>query len=187
MAINTNPVLSAEEYLEWEAGNEVKHEYIDGAICDMTGGTGTHSKITTNLTLTIGSRIDLSNFHLHSSDMRVKVGETRYVYPDLSIVRGQELYEDESELTLLNPAFVVEVTSPSTLDYARIDKLGFYLDVPSIAVYLIVDQHRLHVERCTRVNQTWRSHTFTELADVIPLPILNCELPLAQIYRGISF
>ena len=56
----------------------------------------------------LGARIDLSQFIIFNSELRIKVSQTRYVYPDLSVVRGQGRYEFDNELTLLNPVLVVE-------------------------------------------------------------------------------
>ncbi len=187
MAIQTQRLMTVAEYLEWEAGEEIKHEYIDGEILDMTGGTRTHSRIIINLTLAIGRQLDDSNCVLHSSEMRIKVRDTRYVYPDLSAVCGQEILEDERELTLLNPAFIVEVTSPSSTTYDRVDKRDFYFDVPSIQAYLIVDQDRLRADLYTRAQEGWFVRVFNQLDDVIPLAALNCEVSLAQVYRSIEF
>ncbi len=187
MAIQTKPKMTVADYLEWEKGEELKHEYIDGEVIEMTGGTGNHSRITINITLAIGRQMDDSECVLLSSKMRVKVSGTRYVYPDLSAVCGQGKMVDQSELTLLNPVFVVEVTSPSSLSYDRVDKLGFYLDVPSIEAYLIVDQDRIRADLYTRADDGWLLRVFSSPEDVIPLSILNCEVSLGQIYRGIAF
>ena len=185
MAIQTEPQLTVAEYLAWEERQECKHEYIDGEIIEMTGGTRKHSRIIINLTLAIGSQLRGSNCVLHSSEMRVKAGDSRYVYPDLSAVCGDELLEDASELTLLNPIFVVEVTSPSSLGYDYVDKLEFYFQVPSVEAYLIVDQDRPYANLYTRAEAGRYLRMFNSLDDVIPLAALNCELPLAQVYHGI--
>ena len=187
MAIQTKPTMTAADYLEWEKGEELKHEYIDGEIYEMTGGTRNHSRIMINLTLAIGRQLDDAAHTLHSSELRVKISDTRYVYPDLSAVCGQEMLEDNSELTLLNPVFVVEVTSPLSMSYDRVDKLGFYLEVPSIEAYLIVDQDRIRADLYTRTEEGWLLRVFSSPDDVIPLQTLDCELPLGQVYRGIVF
>ena len=187
MAIQTERAMTVAEYLDFEAGEGLKYEYIDGVIYEMTGGTGKHSRIKVNLMLALGGRVSLSESVLYNSDMRVKVGATRYVYPDLSLVRGDEIYEDESELTLLNPVFVVEVTSPTSSIYDRVDKLDFYFDVPSIEAYLVVDQDRPRADLYTRADEGWLLRIFNHDDDVIPLPMLDCELPLAQVYRGLVF
>ncbi len=186
MAIQIEHAMTVTDYIEWEARQELKHEYIDGAIIEVSGGTGNHSKIMVNISAVIYNQIDHSNCVVHSSEMRVKVSDTRYVYPDLSALCGEEVYEDESEVTLLNPVFVVEVTSPSSATYDRVDKLGFYLDVPSIEAYLIVDQDRLRADLYTRAEEGWYVRVFNQPEAVIPLDALNCELSLAQVYRGIQ-
>ena len=95
-------------------------------------------------------QLDDSICSLLSSEMKVKVGETRYVYPDLSAVCGEETFERENEMVLLNPVLVIEVTSPSSIEFDRGEKRDFYFDVPAIQQYLVIDQHRVDVERNTR-------------------------------------
>ncbi len=187
MVINRSPVMTVEDYFEWELRQERKHEYIDGAVYEMPGVSNKHSLISVNVMLAIGHAIDRSRFILHASEMRVQVSPTRYVYPDFSIVCGQSVFRDSSEYNLMNPCFVLEVTSPSSEDRDRHYKLDYNYEVPSIEGYLIVDQDRIGAELYTRGDSGWRRQAFTELDDVISLDMLNCELPLAEIYRGIEF
>ena len=178
--------MTVAEYLAWEESQELKHEYIDGEVIEMPGGTATHSRIPVNVTIALGARIDLSQFIIFNSELRIKVSETSYVYPDMSVVRGQGRYEYENELTLLNPIMVVEVTSPSSQMRDRIDKLDYYQAIPSIEAYLIVEQERMRVDLFTRINGGWHMRVFDQPGDVIPLAALECELPLAEVYRGIE-
>jgi len=179
--------MTVAEYLEWEARQESKHEFIDGEIFEMTGGTLHHSEIMANITVAIGRQLDDSPCRLQTSELRIKVSQSRYVYPDLSAVCGKAHMEDERELTLLNPVFVVEVTSPSSVVYDRLDKFEFYYDVPSIEAYLIVDQDRIRADLCTRTDEGWLVRVFNQLEDVLPLDVLSCDLPLADLYRDIVF
>ena len=187
MVINISPRMSVAEYLEWEERQEIKHEYIDGDIIEMTGGTFTHTRIKTNLGGFLFARLDFAEYALCNSDMRVRVSPTRYVYPDFSVVRGEASLEDDKELTLLNPVIVVEVTSPSSLIKDHVDKLGYYLDVPSIEAYLIVDQDRPRADLYTRSGDGWYLRVYDQPESVIPLDALNCELSLEAVYRGIAF
>ncbi|MCY4064100.1 MAG: Uma2 family endonuclease [Chloroflexi bacterium] len=186
MAVQTERTMTVAEYLEWEERQEIRHEFIDGEIIEMSGGSGKHSKIAMNIALALGSLVNLLNFVFHSSNMRIRIREHRYVYPDLCIVGHDEIYEDESELTLLNPVFVVEVTSSSSAMRDRVDKLGYYGEVPSIKGYLIVDQDRPRADLYTRSQEGWHLQIFNNAEAVIPLPMLDCELSLAQVYRGIE-
>lgn len=187
MAIQIEPRMTVAEYLEWEERQECKHEYIDGEIIEMTGGTLKHTRIKSNIGGLLYALLDFPTFVICNSDMRVRISPTRYVYPDFSIVNGAPRMEDEKEITLINPVFVVEVTSPTSHTYDRVDKLGFYLEVPSIEAYLIIDQDRVRADLYTRVDEGWYVRVFNQADAVIPLDALNCQLALADVYRGIKF
>ncbi len=187
MAIQTKELMAAEEYFEWELRQEERYEYIDGDLLEMPGVSDEHSQIIMNIILTLGNAVDLSRYALRNQGMRVQISPTRYVYPDLSIIRGNPVFRDASKYNLKNPCFVLEVTSPSSIARDRSDKLGFYFSVPSIEACLIVDQHRLGAELYTRGDSDWQRQAFSEPADVISLAMLECELPLDQVYRGIAF
>ena len=153
----------------------------------MTGGTGDHSIIKVNILFSLRTRVTRPDFKIYNGDMRVQISEFRYVYPDVSVVRDEAVYEDKSELSLLNPVFVVEVTSPSSDRRDRVDKRDYYFAVPSIESYLIVDQDRVSADLYTRAGERWLFQSYSSLDDVIALPALHCELPLAQVYLDISF
>ena len=187
MAIQIEPRMTVADYVEWEERHEFKHDYIDGEVIEMSGGSGNHSKIAMNIALALGRLVDVLEFVFHSSNMRVRISKNRYVYPDLSLVRHAEQYEDDKQLSLLNPVFVVEVTSPSSNTYDRVDKLGFYLEVPSIEAYLIIDQDRIRADLCNRTEAGWYVRVFNRPDDTLPLDALGCDLPLADVYRGIEF
>ncbi len=187
MAIQTRELMSVEEYFEWELRQEERYEYIDGELIEMPGASNKHSQIIMNIIFGFFSGLDLSRYALRTEGMRVQISPSRYVYPDLSIVRGQPVFREESEYNLMNPCFVLEVTSPSSLARDRLDKLGYYFALPSIEACLVVDQHRPCAELYTRGDSDWQRQAFSERAAVISLALLDCELPLEQVYRGIAF
>ena len=186
MAIYTPERLTVEEYLAWEENNFEKHEYIDGEVRCMAGANHRHNRIMMNSAIAIGRQLDDSPCSMLSSDMRVKVGAARYVYPDLSVICDEVMFERDNEMELLNPVLVVEVTSPSSIEYDRGDKRDFYFDVPSVQSYLVIDQHRVYADLYSRAEGGWLIEAFSALDDVIPLEFINCELPLTQVYRGID-
>ena len=186
MEMRTKLAMSPAEYIEWELGQELKHEYIDGEIIEMSGGSGEHSMIIGNIHGLLWNLLNFPQYTVHTSNMRVKFSPSRYIYPDLSVVRGESVYADASRLNLVNPVLVVEVTSPSSMMKDRVEKLGYYHSVPSVEAYLVVDQDRVHVEMHNRAAQGWETEAFSDITAVVPLPMLDCELPLATIYRGIA-
>ena len=184
MASNIRQMTVA-EYFAFDEASEIRNEYIDGDIIPMPGGTRKHNAI---VALTIGALIDLldsRDCETYASQMRVRVDDAKYLYPDVSVVCGEPEFEDENEVTLLNPTIVVEVTSPSSLAYDHVDKLGFYSDVASIRGDLILDQERIYAEWHSRTESGWHVQQFNDPMAMIPLEPLGCELSLAQLYRGL--
>jgi len=186
MAIQTKTAMSVDEYFEWELQQERKHEYIDGEVIEMPGVSFNHDIIVSNLIYIFVNCLDRARFRFHTAELRVQAGPSRYVYPDLTIVRGPSVASDVSEYNLINPYVVLEVTSPSSMDRDRVDKLSYYFEAPSINACLIVDQHRVCAELYTRGDSGWQRQVFTEPGEVIPLAMLDCELPLDQVYLGID-
>jgi Uma2 family endonuclease len=177
--------LTVEQYLAMEAESEIRHEYIDGEIFPMTGGTLNHDQVVMNMTGALLAQLADSDCRLYSSNMRVRVSPTRYIYPDLSAVCGEAETADGAT-NLLNPIFVVEVLSPSSVSRDRVSKLEYYGAVPSMQGYLILDQERVFAEWHMRSQSGWHLRQFSGLADEIPLEPLGCALSLAEVYRGVK-
>ena len=79
---------------------------------------------------------------VYASQMRVRIDDTKYVYPDASVVCGDPDFDDENEVILLNPTVVVEVTSPASVAHDHVEKVAYYGEVSSIEGYLILDEAR---------------------------------------------
>lgn len=185
MEAQTKARLTVAEYLEFEAESEIKHEYIDGEIYAMTGGTDKHSRIAANVIIALGIQLSVSDCNVYTSDMRVKVDASRYLYPDLSVVCGEARHEDDGETSLLNPTLVAEVTSPSSIGRDPGLKREMYQQVPSIQAYLIIEQSLVRVELHSRLVTGWNVQSYSGGEEAVPLEMIGCELTLAQVYRGI--
>ena len=139
--------LSPEEYLAWEREQERKHEYFDGEVYAMAGGSPRHnhlcSRINTGLVNAIGGRC-----YVFTSDQRVRSRERRYVYPDVSVACDRPAIEHDD--VLVNPTIVVEVLSSATEQYDRGLKWDGYQSLPSLTDYVLVSQDRVHVEHFGR-------------------------------------
>ena len=97
--------MTVADYLAFEEESDIKHEYIDGEICPMTGGTFRHAMIMMNIGGELRQRLKGTDCKVLSSDMRIRVSPSRYVYPDLSVVCGAPATDDQS-MTLLNPILI---------------------------------------------------------------------------------
>lgn len=175
-----------QEYLAFEGASEFKHEFINGEVVDMAGGSATHSRIKVNLTTSFENRLAQSGCIVYDSDMRVRAGEM-YAYPDLSVVCGTPLFEDDQH-TLLNPILIVEVLSPSTEAYDRKDKFKQYRSLPTLEDYVLVAQDEAYVEHFHRqADGTWILAEMKGMEAEISLPSLSITLPLATIYNRVTF
>jgi Uma2 family endonuclease len=163
---------TVEEYLAYEEETGIKHEYIDGEIYAISGGTNKHSRIAANCIIAVGKRLK-NPCHINTSDMRVKISDIKFVYPDFSVVCGEATFDDENETKLINPTFVAEVISPSSESYDRGMKSEFYRSLPSLQAYLLLDQKRVHAQLYTRHEAGWLLREFIELDAVIPLETLE--------------
>ena len=185
MAIETRG-MTVDDYLTYDEASEHTNEYIDGAIIPTAGGTGSHNLMVANTTIAFGIALADRDCAVYGSQMRVRIDAKRYVYPDLSVVCGEPEYEDDNEVSLLNPTVVAEVTSPESLTRDHVDKVAYYGAVPSIQGYLILDQQRVFAEWYSRAEEGWHLRQYAGLSDEIPLEALDCSLSLASVYRGIA-
>ncbi len=177
--------MTVEEYLAFDEASDIRNEYIDGAIIPMTGGTGNHGELIASIIAMLFFQLEETDCVVRAGTVRVRIDETKYVYPDASVVCGESLFADDNKTVLLNPTVVVEVTSPSSLERDHVSKVELYGAVPSIQCYLILDQERVFAECYTRAEDGWVLREYASPDDVIPLDGLGCSLPLAGVYRRI--
>jgi Uma2 family endonuclease len=178
---------SLEEYLALEATSEEKHEYYNGEIFAMAGGTFRHAAITINITTSLKRQLAGKNCHALSEQMRLATPSGLYTYPDASVYCGKpELSDTQTELK--NPVVIVEVLSPSTKNYDRGDKFKLYRSIPSFQEYLLVDSESVSVEHFSKLDRgEWLLREYTSLSDTIDLRAIDLSLSLCDIYDGVEF
>ncbi len=178
--------LSATEYLAFERTADVKHEYADGEIYAMSGGTFEHSATAANLIAELRVGLRTGNCQPLTSDMRVKIPASgRYVYPDGSVVCGEPQFEDDARDTLLNPTVVIEVVSDSSEAYDRGEKFAQYQTVASVKEYVIASQKSARIEVFTRqTDGGWLLHAY-EAGQRATLRSVDCEIAVDSVYRGV--
>ena len=171
--------ISVEDYLVGEARTEIKHEYLDGEVVAMGGGSAKHGLVVTGLGLAIGQHARRKGCQLFIADMKVRVehaDQTYFYYPDLLLACDPQ---DREPYYRRRPCLVVEVLSPSTERIDRREKLFAYQTIPSLREYLLVDPDRRCVE-VYRFGETVRHETFTEGG--FWLDCLGAEITLDDVY-----
>ena len=190
-AASKPPFVSFEEYLRLEAISEERHDYIDGQIISMAGGSPEHSRIVANL---IGeTRAKLKGKKCEVFDPNLRIGLTRgwkTHYPDASIVCGPLEYDerDRSHQTILNPTVIFDVLSPSTEAYDRLQKFDHYMTLPSLREYVLIRQDRPEVLTYFRQEDgTWAIRIIRDLENDVPIPSVGIEIAMRELYDRVEF
>lgn len=180
--------LSPSEYLAFERASRTKHEFVDGEVFAMAGGSAAHNLIAVNLASELRNALKDGPCRVFSSDMRVLCPTGLRTYPDVSVCCGEPQYEDDQQDTLLNPLVVIEVLSPSTEKYDRVKNFEHYRSIPSLREFAVVASDRQVVEHYAR--QADAAHwllTITQSSrNSVRFPALNREIQIAEIYSKVD-
>lgn len=177
------PSMTLSDFLTWEREQPERYEFVDGEITMMTGGTVNHSRLIRNIGTGLNTALGPCGCEAFMDALKVITADSCF-YPDVVLtckpVRGDADTIDE-------PSFIAEVLSPSTAHVDRLRKWEGYQALPSLAAYLMVTRDRVRAELYVRQGAGWLYMAFTHLDAIIEVPDLGLSLPLAEIYRGVSF
>lgn len=174
-----------EEYVAFERSSETKHEFVDGELFAMSGAKKTHNLIAVNLMTVLASALADRPCLVFNSDMRVKTGDAKGTYPDVSALCGEPRFSDGEEDELLNPEVIIEVLSPTTEAYDRGEKFDHYRTIDSLRTYVLVSTQRRHIDVFQRgEGGDWSFHAYSD-GETVPLPALGCSLAVDDAYRKV--
>lgn len=178
-----------EEYLTMEMNAPEKHEYFEGTVYAMAGATDEHICIVDNLTSEIQGFIKGKGCRAYSSDLRVTTPHFEsYMYPDISIVCGKVEKKDGVFNTATNPSVIIEVTSQSTEKYDRGYKQIYYLQIPSLKEYIIVDSLKCNVEiNRKQENGNWEKTIIADTNGSLFINMINMNILMKDIYFEVLF
>jgi Uma2 family endonuclease len=173
-----------EEYLRLEEYSNVKHEYHDGQIYAMAGGTPEHGAMAMRVGAALVGQLRGQRCSVYSSDVRVRVVSTGLdTYPDLSVVCGEEQRDTEDRNAIINPIVLVEVLSPSTEEYDRGEKLEHYHKIASLQEVVLVSHRETRVDVWRREESgAWRARSFGA-GETAHLSSIECTLDIDELYR----
>lgn len=169
------------EYLEAEQDGDVRHEYVYGEVFALAGGSVAHNIIGANVVRLLGNAAAESECRVYGSDMKLRVEENLFYYPDAMVVcegPANDFYET-------SPCVVVEVVSPSTARKDRLEKRFAYLSLPSLQLYLLVDSRRREVKGYYRQAAGWEEQRFSE-DDAVSVPCVEAMLSFSALYDKTS-
>lgn len=150
--------MSSSQYLEWEREQLDKHEWHDGEVFAMAGGSTRHAALAVAVASELRAALRGGPCRVLSSDQKVAAHRpvTRhYVYPDVSVLCAPREVEPGTDV-LTNPSIVVEVLSKNTEQHDRGLKWSGYQRIPSLMDYLLVWQSEPRIECFGRTGpETW--------------------------------
>jgi Uma2 family endonuclease len=179
------PPLTPEAYFAWEAKQLEKHEYIDGRVYAMSGGSVNHGRIAIRFTAMFDAHLENSGCITGNSDIKINIAETNnYVYPDVSVTC------DDRDKSMPNyftyPCLIVEVLSKATEAYDRGGKFRMYRNNPVLQDYLLVSSTSIEMDLYHKDDAgNWLILNYKE-GDVVELKSINFSFPIEQVYRGLT-
>jgi Uma2 family endonuclease len=175
--------LTFEEYLRLEESSPTRHELVGGVMHAMNGATRRHARIVMNISVRLATIARGGPCQVIATDVKLRAAREVVYYPDVMVACGPH---DDNDIVVDDPCLVVEVTSPSTARTDRREKLAASRQIASLRAYLIVNQ------RVRRVERHWRDdggdwwHATIEGDGRVPIPCLDTELALDEIYEGLQ-
>jgi Uma2 family endonuclease len=175
--------VTPEHYLAGERISQEKHEYLAGVVYAMAGTSIGHDRIAGNVYGELRNQLRRRRCEVFSSDIKVRIRKDAadfFYYPDVTVDcsggANASLFADE-------PRVIFEVLSPDTERIDRGEKLRNYQALPSLDVYVLVDQFHVAVTLYRRTAEGWVMDFLTGKEDVIALPTIECDLALKAIYE----
>jgi Uma2 family endonuclease len=154
------PRFTFREYLRVDVDSSAKHEFLDGMILAMAGGTPDHAALAASVTAALNRQLEGKKCRVYSADLRVRVLASGFAgYPDVTVICDQLERDPEDANTATNPAVVVEILSPSTEQYARGEKLRQYQQIPSLLHIVLVAHDEKRIDVWSRGQDGWTVET----------------------------
>lgn len=178
------PHLTPEEYFTWESTQPEKHEYINGQVYAMGGGSINHGRIAIRLASMLDSHLENTGCMTGNSDIKVNIfGSNNYTYPDISVTCDERDQANTQYITY--PCLIIEVISPSTEAYDRGGKFRMYRQNPALIDYLLVNSTTVEVDLYHKNDRgDWLIINYKP-GDIIELKSINFNFPIELVYRGL--
>jgi Uma2 family endonuclease len=180
-------LVSVEDYLANELVSPVKHEYLGGVVYAMAGARNAHNLISSNALGALFARLRGKRCRPYNSDTKIRLRlptHVRFYYPDVSVIcrpnPQNDSFQDE-------PAVLIEVISNRTRRIDEGEKRDAYLTIPSLCVYLLVEQETPAVVAFRRSENGFVREVYQGLDAVLPLGEIEIDLPLAELYEAVEF
>lgn len=176
---------SYDEYLRSLEQSPLKLEFCDGVIYAMAGGTVAHAALAAAAIRLLGQAL-LGHCVVFSSDLKVRIDASDLsTFPDAAVVCGPVQTATVDAHAVTNPAILVEVTSRSTEDYDRGDKLSQYKLLPTLKAVLFLSHRQRSVTVVERTSEGWAEHE-RRAGERVTIKEPSLDLAVDDLYAGIE-
>jgi Uma2 family endonuclease len=173
--------MTVDEWREMERQSKTKHEYFDGQVYAMAGGTLDHSFVAVNVVALLNRALGRRPCRAYNSDAAARLSPTCFTYPDATVTCDEQ---DRGRTTeIQTPHVIVEVLSDSTEARDRGMKFEYYRACPSVQEYALVSTRRQLIEVYRRTPEGWMLHIYGP-GDEVEFTSIDVHLPVAAIYEG---
>jgi Uma2 family endonuclease len=175
--------FSPEEYLAMEQDNSIRHEYRQGLVYAMAGGSDDHSRLAINLLTELNLHLRNGDCQFFSGDVKVNYRADFFYYPDAFVTC--DLRDRDDRYVKRYPKLIAEVLSPATEEFDRGDKFEDYAHLDSLEEYVLISQDAVEVE-CRRRkpgSDQWKTEVYGP-GDRVVLRSVGLEVAISDLYRG---
>jgi len=178
-------LMPVAEYLEWEAKQQIRHEYLNGKVYAMTGGTVPHNDIALNLATALKTSLRGTTCKVQMSDVRVILSDQGpYFYPDVVVSCDQA--DRHAKDGIRSPKLIVEVLSASTIGFDYGHKFRCYRRLPSLQEYVLIDSENISVDCYRKIERQWQLTSYPESGDILQLVSVDFQCPIALLYEDVE-
>lgn len=182
-SLELNKIYTVAEYFAMEESGEIRHEYVNGNLIEMSGASREHHRICKKLLRLFEDLLNNKGFEVFMENMKVKVTEeNRYYYPDIFVTK--ESQTEENKYVQFEPELIAEVLSEATRVKDMTDKFIQYRKIPYLKYYLLVEPEKtLILVNYKNDAGDWEMNSYTRMEEIIDLPGLGITFGLDNIYR----
>ena len=182
----TDDRMTEEEYFALEKQTDTRHEFVDGDVYAMVGGSFNHGRLTRNIAYFIEGHLKGKTCEMFAESTKVKVpnphhGDSRYFYPDVVVDCSIEKADGQM---LTTPVLVVEVLSTSTHKYDETTKFQIYASIPTLQEYILVEQSSVRIE-VQRRRTNWAIEKYF-LGDSITFESIGLTIAVEELYDRVD-
>lgn len=194
VALRDRILMTYDEYLAWEPHQACRHEFWNGEVIAMAGGTRNHNRVSGNFFKLLDESLADRSCEVYIADIRVQIqSKQKYFYPDV-VVTCDECDRNDPQMVSF-PCLIIEVLSPSTEAFDRGFKFSQYRKFASLQEYVLVqvdlpadistDCSVVEVFRRKNAGQ-WVMSEYG-MSDRLLLESVNLEIAVSDLYKQVQF